>query len=69
MNEMNPGSRDAIVAGCTCAIIDNHHGAGYHGQAGIFVFTSGCPVHWPVGSKLGPMLSVPPLSEEEHPNA
>lgn len=40
-----PGSPAAVAAGCTCAIIDNHHGAGYRGRAGVYVFTVGCPVH------------------------
>jgi hypothetical protein len=50
----NPGSAEAIKVGCTCSVLDNHHGQGYHKQPGIFVFTSGCPVHWPVGTDLGP---------------
>lgn len=41
----NPGSNEAIKAGCTCAVLDNAHGTGYMGQAGVFVYTSGCPVH------------------------
>jgi hypothetical protein len=41
----NPGSDEAIAAGCTCPILDNAHGAGYLGQAGVFVFTQGCLVH------------------------
>ena len=28
---MNPGSDEAIAAGCTCPVIDNGHGRGYMG--------------------------------------
>lgn len=26
--EPNPGSKEAVEAGCICPVIDNHHGAG-----------------------------------------
>ena len=42
---LNPGSDEAIDAGCTCAILDNGHGNGYMGQKGIFVMSSNCPIH------------------------
>lgn len=42
-----PGTHEAIVKGCTCPVIDNAYGRGYMGQPGIYVFTVGCPVHWP----------------------
>lgn len=45
LERANPGSREAIDAGCTCAVLDNGHGRGYMGQAGIFVITAGCPLH------------------------
>ena len=41
----DPGSREAIEAGCCCAVLDNGHGRGYMGQAGIFVITARCPLH------------------------
>lgn len=42
----NPGSPDAILAGCTCAVIDNHHGRGFEIQGElVFWFSSDCPVH------------------------
>lgn len=44
----NPGSDDAIDFGCTCPVIDNGHGNGYHyveGREPEFVVTSGCPLH------------------------
>lgn len=43
----NPGTREAFYAGCTCAVMDNHHGQGYRGRTGVFVYTVGCPVHKP----------------------
>ena len=42
---MNPGSKEAIAAGCTCPVIDNHYGRGYRGIDGSFIYTVGCPVH------------------------
>lgn len=45
----NPGSREAAAAGCTCPVIDNHHGKGFPAPWGgpekLFVFAAGCPVH------------------------
>lgn len=44
----NPGSTEAIKAGCTCPVIDNHHGKGVpvgdllHRE---FWITEGCPLH------------------------
>jgi len=43
----NPGSREAIAAGCTCPVLDNAHGKGYMGVAGTYVYRLGCPVHRP----------------------
>jgi len=43
----NPGSDEAIMMGCTCAVIDNAHGIGYHGIPGQWIYTEGCPLHWP----------------------
>lgn len=47
----NPGSREAIDAGCTCPVLDNAHGRGWLGGVKdsegrtIYVYTAGCPVH------------------------
>lgn len=48
----NPGSDEAIHAGCTCPVIDNGRGKGWMGgikdkETGetLFVYTVGCPVH------------------------
>lgn len=43
--ELNPGTQEAIDAGCTCPVMDNEHGAGYMGMEDVFVYTVGCPVH------------------------
>lgn len=43
--EANPGSDEAIAAGCACPVIDNGHGRGYMGQPDVFVYTVGCPLH------------------------
>jgi hypothetical protein len=42
-----PGSDEAIKLGCTCAVLDNAHGKGYMSIPGIYVFSEGCPLHWP----------------------
>lgn len=42
---LNPGSDEAIEAGCECPIMDNGHGQGYMGQKGIFVMIECCPIH------------------------
>ena len=53
----NPGSKEAIEKGCSCAVMDNGHGKGYLGglkdEDGniIFVTTYGCPVHCPKETK------------------
>jgi hypothetical protein len=41
----NPGSKEAIAAGCICPVLDNSHGRGYYGRADMFIYTVGCPVH------------------------
>lgn len=44
----NPGSAEAVAAGCTCAVIDNHRGRGIPTKDGpTFWITEGCPVHAP----------------------
>lgn len=43
----NPGSRRAVDAGCTCAVIDNGYGRGYGGDGEKFgwAITVDCPLH------------------------
>jgi hypothetical protein len=42
----NPGSIEARYRGCTCPVIDNHHGEGVPSTKGrTFWITEGCPVH------------------------
>ena len=50
--QLNPGSDEAIKAGCRCPVLDNEHGAGYMGgvtdkETGetIFVTRGDCPLH------------------------
>lgn len=42
----NPGSDEALDAGCTCPVVDNNHGRGSYKGDG-FIITMGCPVHDP----------------------
>jgi hypothetical protein len=47
----NPGSDEALDAGCTCPVLDNAHGKGYMGGVfggTVFVYMEGCPVHEPL---------------------
>jgi len=44
-NKPNPGTKEAREQGCVCPVIDNHHGQGYRGVKGIFVFRVDCPLH------------------------
>ena len=46
-DELPPGSDEAIKAGCSCPVLDNAHGRGYMGVAGTYVYSCGCPLHWP----------------------
>lgn len=39
---MNPGSPEAVEAGCTCPVLDNAHGEGIRGA---FWINDDCPVH------------------------
>lgn len=42
----NPGSPEAVAAGCTCAVIDNHYGRGFMYGGGLsFWITANCPLH------------------------
>ena len=55
MNEIpNPGSFEAVEAGCTCPIHDNNYGEGNQNSGGhlhdgltTFWITAGCPIHDP----------------------
>ena len=44
---MNPGSPEAIEAGCRCPVLDNGHGRGYLGDGERFGWwmSSDCPIH------------------------
>lgn len=50
-NKPNPGSNEAIAAGCTCPVLDNGHGRGAYGGAKldngkpIFWIMQDCPLH------------------------
>ena len=49
----NPGSPEAIILGCTCAVMDNHHGAGVPYPSGPrWWVTGGCPLHDPPEGEL-----------------
>ena len=49
--KLNPGSEEAIAAGCSCPVLDNARGKGYMGGAKdedgntIFVVSCVCPIH------------------------
>jgi hypothetical protein len=46
MANQNPGSVEAIAAGCTCPVLDNNHGAGFpYGGKTSFWYNGVCPVH------------------------
>ena len=48
MLEVNPGSKEAIKAGCKCPVIDNNHGKGTGtGSDGrpLFWYSSDCQIH------------------------
>ena len=42
----NPGSPEAVEKGCTCPIIDNHHGEGFpcDGKQAFWIDAT-CPLH------------------------
>ena len=62
-NKPNPGSRDALLLGCTCPSIDNGHGLGYLiGDDRVFVMSGSCPLHGIVGWKSAKLR---PASSEE----
>jgi hypothetical protein len=41
----NPGTQEALSQGCTCPVVDNHHGKGFRGHKGVFIYFANCPVH------------------------
>lgn len=49
----NPGSQEAVSAGCKCPVLDNGHGRGYMGGVvdadgrPLFIYSAACPVHMP----------------------
>jgi hypothetical protein len=45
INKPNPGSKEAVEAGCQCPVIDNHYGRGHHGIEGEFIYNLECPLH------------------------
>lgn len=47
---MNPGSDEAVAAGCLCPIIDNAYGRGHSNWVDdkggpVFVYNDDCPLH------------------------
>ena len=40
-----PGSPEAVALGCRCARMDNHHGKGYMGIEGVYVYSGACKLH------------------------
>lgn len=55
----SPGSPEAVKKGCLCPILDNHHGKGYKGIEGIFIYNGNCPLH------AVPYEHVEQITEEE----
>lgn len=51
MNKLNPGSREAILEGCCCPVLDNARGKGYMGGVKdkdgntLFIINCNCPLH------------------------
>lgn len=41
----NPGTQEAIDAGCKCPVIDNHYGLGWDGQGRDFIYNMDCELH------------------------
>ena len=45
---MNPGSKEAVEAGCLCPIIDNNKGIGAYMRADgqpVWWYNGDCPIH------------------------
>ncbi len=45
VTEVPPGSPEAIKHGCTCPVIDNHHGRGCRGDGKQYITNPGCRLH------------------------
>lgn len=41
----NPGSPEAVAAGCVCPILDNCYGRGYMNQKNVFSINVDCIIH------------------------
>lgn len=54
----NPGTKEAVEAGCKCPVIDNHYGRGYCGVAGEFVYNMDCPIHAMKAEELQEMIGI-----------
>lgn len=45
---LNPGDREAVEQGCTCAVLDNRYGQGFTVDGTVcYWITEGCPLHDP----------------------
>ena len=55
---LNPGSDEALEAGCRCPVMDNHYGRGYGGDSDTFVISFDCPIHANFEEK--PLTTPPP---------
>lgn len=44
-HKLPPGSPEAVEAGCTCPVTDNHHGKGYQGVEGMHCISGDCELH------------------------
>lgn len=45
MKKPNPGSKEAVKRGCTCAQLDNNYGKGARGKPNLFWVSADCPLH------------------------
>lgn len=45
LKSLNPGSDEAVKAGCLCPVMDNGHGKGAWGRDGTFWINGDCPLH------------------------
>lgn len=41
----HPGSKEAVLNGCSCPIIDNCYGRGYMGRGTEFIINGNCLIH------------------------
>ena len=48
----NPGSDEALAAGCNCPVMDNAHGKGYMGIENVFVMRVDCLIHSKQAQKI-----------------